>query len=723
MPIRFGTERLGWAGLLTGAVVGLFLLATPGLPTGAPLPGPASPPSAGDGSCPLGPCALPQAASVPLAAGDTWFNVTSTQLYSMGPVVGASLAYDAVDNYLVLFGGCTPAHCPAPASTWKYAGGLWTNITAASGAQPPARAYASMAFDSRDGYVLLFGGLGAGGSSLNDSWTFTGGAWHNVTNVSSAPPARYAASMAYDHVDNFVVLFGGCGAIVCPRADTWQFLNGGWKNVTALAGTAPPARYGAAFTYDAGDGVGVLFGGCGGACPLGDTWEFSKGHWVAQAPTVAPPARAFGTLTYASVENVTYLFGGNGSAGALNDSWRFSAGRWTLVSASLGAAPHARFGQAALASTEVWMTAGVKRLPYVLVLGGSNGSCPTCADHLLSDTWILEPVQSVVASVLPSVVEVGQPAAFSATAAGGSPPYVYLWTFGDAGSSAVGAPTHSYAAPGSYIANVTATDQAGVWDTFPVGVTVIAGPGVRLAIQPTVTDVGLSVAFTGTVSGGTAPYATTWTFGDLTSATSLSAYHAYGAPGNYSVQLHGADAVQGYGDAFGQVTVHALPSVDAIASSTTPNVGQRVSFSATESGGTGPFAFHWSFGDGGSANGSQANYTFARSGSFRASVTVVDVVGGSSSYDFSLVVAAAPGGGGSPLGPLPTALLVGLIAVVAIVCLVAVLFLRRRRRHPPSSLAAAPAEQTAWGVESSEPPAKSKRAIRRDVDRFYRRRT
>ena len=47
---------------------------------------------------------------------------------------------------------------------------------------------------------------------------------------------------------------------------------------------------------------------------------------------------------------------------------------------------------------------------------------------------------------------------FTGTAAGGTPPYTWAWTFGDGGTAAVQNPTHAYTAPGFYNVTLTVTD-------------------------------------------------------------------------------------------------------------------------------------------------------------------------------------------------------------------------------------------------------------------------
>ncbi len=635
------------------------------------------------------------------------------------------MAFDALDNYLVLFGGCTGSACPAPAQTWTYSGGSWTNVSAL-GPQPPPRAFAGLVYDSHDNYILLFGGRGVGGVPLNDTWTYSSGTWANITNVSSAPPARYAGSVAYDRVDAYVVLYGGCGAVVCPLNDTWRFVTGGWRDVSPLAGVPPPARYGASFAWDNGDAYALLFGGCGTLCPMGDSWQFSKGKWAPLTVTGSPTPRAFASMTYDVVQNLTYLFGGNGSAGPRWDTWKYANARWTNLSTLVGAGPSPRFAMTTPESSVAWSVTGVKKWYYSFFYGGSNATCPTCQPSIYGDTWVFESALSVAASALPTVVEVGQPVAFNALASGGSSPYTYLWQFGDGASVYGAAPVHPFEWAQAFSALIAVTDTSGVTTQSTVLVTVVSGPIVGAAIQPNATDIGRPVSFVGGVSGGTPSYTYRWSFGDLTPGSpSAATTHSYAVAGRFPVNLTVTDTVQGRGIAFGNVTINPLPDITAVASNLSPTVGSNVTFSASVIGGTAPFAFSWHLGDGNSSSSVSLAYAYRATGTYLVEASVVDAVGAVGWENFSIVVAPIAG----PPGPGPQGLssvqLLGLAAIgagilVALATTVLVLF--RHRRPETAPLAAAPVGQSNWESEDGGDSPINSRAARRSLNRFYRRR-
>ncbi|MCI4337406.1 MAG: PKD domain-containing protein [Thermoplasmata archaeon] len=665
-------------------------------------------------------CPIPLAHAstvVPLAGADVWTNVTASQRFVPPTLRGASLVYDPVDNYLLLFGGCSTAACPAPAQTWKYAGGTWTSFSPSS-AQPPARAYGNLVFDSRDGYVLLFGGWAGPGHYLNDTWGFSAGAWTNLTNVTSAPPARWAASLAYDHLDGYAVLFGGCGSTQCPRNDTWRFQQGSWKNITLPAGANPAARAGASMSWDDNDGYAVLFGGANATGALfNDTWQFVHAKWTLSVltSTTSPPARMGASFTYYGIDNAAYLYGGNGTGGTINDIWKFAVDHWTNQSAALNALPGPRMTAAGLESTLSWTTTGVKqRLGFFVVVGGTNAGCLTCSRGGYNDTWVFEPVLGTTATVIPSVVEIREPATFSSVTAGGTAPYGYSWQLGDGSTSASASPSHQYLGVAVYTANLTATDAAGVSARSSTTVMVLSGPVVSTRIDPRFTDIGRTVDFNATTTGGTAPLTTRWDFGDGQSFTGGQTTHQFSAEDTYLGNVSVTDAVLGEGVVTFAITVNATVEIAATVPTSAAIIGTNASFAVTPTLGTPPYTADWTFGDGSQAYTLQAVHPYSTTGTFNASLKVSDAVGAERWDNFTVQVVAAPVT--HPTGTflsewLPWIVLSLVVAAAALG--VFVYYRRRRRRRTNVPIAAAAVGEMSWNQDGDEPHSSDSRSSRR----------
>jgi len=143
-----------------------------------------------------------------------------TKIADAGPPAreGAPMVYDSARDRPVLFGGLTQDQALSD-DTWEWNNG-WQQV-ASDG--PPARQYAAMAYDSARGRTVLFGGRSSVSSlvTLGDTWEWNGGAWTRV-NV-PGPFARAYTGMVYDSARNRIVLFGGVGADGQPLGDTWEF--------------------------------------------------------------------------------------------------------------------------------------------------------------------------------------------------------------------------------------------------------------------------------------------------------------------------------------------------------------------------------------------------------------------------------------------------------------------------------------------------------------------
>jgi hypothetical protein len=266
------------------------------------------------------------------------------------------MAYDPTDGYLVLFGGCLSGNfwystCIPSNQTWVFQNNSWTQL--ATNPTPPARYYASMAWDGADEYMVLFGGNGSGSTGfLNDTWTFLHGHWTQLTPAVS-PGARAAAGMAYDAHDGYLVLVDGeqyrtlvnlatetyVGA---DYNDTWTFSAGNWTHQSTVDN--PSARDSFGITYDPSIQSVVVFGGFNWTTySLDDTWVYQAGNWGLVPSTYlgTPPGdRNNGALAFDPGVGAV-LFGGHTGYQYYNDTWIFANGTWNGTSF---AGPSPRWG-------------------------------------------------------------------------------------------------------------------------------------------------------------------------------------------------------------------------------------------------------------------------------------------------------------------------------------------------------------------------------------------
>ncbi len=330
---------------------------------------------------------------------------------------------------------------------------------------------------------------------------------------------------------------------------------------------------------------------------------------------------------------------------------------------------------------------------------------------------------AVILVISANPTELAVSTTFTARATGGSPPYAsYNWTFGDgttattttattnhtytatgtfsamvtvtdstsvtARSSAVSvavnprlsvtavagpnptevskATTHTYAATGSFTANVTAIDGLGVTATGSVSLTVNAKLTVTVAASPNPAEVGSAIGVTAHTTSGVGVATCNWTFGDGATGTGCTTTHVYASQGTFTASVTATDtvnvtattnvsvtvnaklavttthtyaatgsftanvtAIDGLGvTATGSVslTVNAKLTVTVAASPNLTEVGALVDFIAPTTGGIGTATCSWAFGDGGTANTCSASHTYATIGPFNPTVTVSDAL-------------------------------------------------------------------------------------------------
>jgi cysteine-rich repeat protein len=207
----------------------------------------------------------------------------------VAPHEAPGLAYDVRRGRLVLFGGATGAFLPAPGNdTLEWTGSGW--VEPSSGIAPAPRIGSAMAYDSSTGETVLFGG-----GNNADTWQWNGTRWRAVDVFK--PPARAYASMAYDARRHAIIMFGGVTADG-PSNETWQFANGEWSAV--ITATSPPAVPRSAMTYDPLRDAIVLV--------LPDqAWELANGDW---RPLPPPPPMTVPTVAFDPITSRIVIVGG-----------------------------------------------------------------------------------------------------------------------------------------------------------------------------------------------------------------------------------------------------------------------------------------------------------------------------------------------------------------------------------------------------------------------------
>ncbi|MCI4346327.1 MAG: kelch motif-containing protein, partial [Thermoplasmata archaeon] len=334
-------------------------------------------------------------------------NLTNSVSQSPGAEYIASMAYDTHDGYVLMFGGSSGSGVSA--STWTYQNGVWTDISGNLNSSPPKRYAAAMTYDAKDNETVLFGGYDASAHYWSDTWTFANGTWTNLTSkLSVHPSGRWRANMAYDAKDGYVVLFGGTDSGGTPLSDTWKFVANKWTDITSSVTGSPSPRYRFTMAYDAADKEVVTFGGCTTMvtnCADGSTWTYAAGAWSNITPGTSPSARVYSMMAYDAHLRALILFGGSPQAtslGTMQDTWKFSGGSWTNLTLTVGYHPPTR-GYQVMAYDPLGS--------YVLLFGGI--SHPSSTSGYYSDSWAFGPNIVVWATAQPAAIDLTQSTAIS----------------------------------------------------------------------------------------------------------------------------------------------------------------------------------------------------------------------------------------------------------------------------------------------------------------------
>jgi hypothetical protein len=171
---------------------------------------------------------------------------------------------------------------------------------------PSNRSGLGLAYDTKDGYLLEFGGYADRGRLLNQTWTFASGNWTELFPAVS-PPSEYRVILGYDNATGQAIYYGGESVHSTGRGghyatflgETWSFSAGVWTQLHPAV-SPPPNFVPQSIAYDGPAHALVMVGSrpcpnrinlttCAPSKRVTATWEWKGSNWhLAGADTSGP---------------------------------------------------------------------------------------------------------------------------------------------------------------------------------------------------------------------------------------------------------------------------------------------------------------------------------------------------------------------------------------------------------------------------------------------------
>ncbi|MCI4349030.1 MAG: hypothetical protein L3J93_02270 [Thermoplasmata archaeon] len=473
------------------------------------------------------------AANGSLGTAGAWSS-SSQPSKAVPPDFGA-MAYDGADGYLLYEGGLAHYHnataWSAASGTWKFVSGVWTNLSAIVSGSPGHSLLSGLAYDALDGYVLLFGGIdGSNGSGpSNATLTYRAGHWSTLA-PGGSPSARTSSNLAYDPATNRVILYGGLGGFG-PLGDTWAYAGVRWT-FTAPTLWVAGALTGAsgAFETDVGLSVALYASGVltvGSAAytytqlPTGCSSVSAPIDWC--APAASGTFAIVVSIYSASGESVTapLLLTVNPDPKVTAITYSLPASEpgvaFVLTSSALGGSGSLSYAYSGLPAGCVGLNA--KSIQCTPTTAGIFPVTASVRDGLGQTASLTAPYQVVPRPFISQAVgsagriDLGMPVRFTVLAGGGLGYLAYTYNGLPSGcsprnaSSVVCMPGET----GHFTVSITTTDAEGFVAGASIGL--IVNPALLEQLTASTTSVTLrsTITLQLALNGGTGPYSVSYT--------------------------------------------------------------------------------------------------------------------------------------------------------------------------------------------------------------------
>jgi len=229
-----------------------------------------------------------------------------------------AMAYDEVSEKVILYGGENSSGTLA--DLWEWDGRTWHRLCPVC--NPAARIGHKMIYDPVRQRIIIYGGWNKG-EGYAEGWMWDGFEW-TYFQFDEAVPALYEEPMIYDSDRNRIVSFMGD-----LWGGTWIWKTNQWYKLDSQV--SPPLRKQATLTYDPLNQYAILFGGgMDDSVFFDDTWILDGQNWTKLVLPLAPPQRIKAASFYDPIRNSVIVYGGEKLNSIYGDMWELKLTRGNL---------------------------------------------------------------------------------------------------------------------------------------------------------------------------------------------------------------------------------------------------------------------------------------------------------------------------------------------------------------------------------------------------------
>nr|BAF30825.1 hypothetical membrane protein [Thermoplasma acidophilum] len=250
-----------------------------------------------------------------------------------------------------------------------------------------------------------------------------------------------------------------------------------------------------------------------------------------------------------------------------------------------------------------------------------------------------DPTISAYANV--SSADVEYPIDFTSTASGGTAPYSYSWTLNGNAISTQPDFIYEFSTPGKYTLDATVTDSQGETYTSSVTVQINSNPSATISSSENPADAGNAATFSASENGGTGTVTYDWYNGSTEIGSGASIQYTFNGPGTYTIILIITDQDGHTYTAYFNETANEDPAVQITSSKNPIDEGVNATFTASISGGTGPYSYSWAI-SGNTYTSSSATASFSTAGYQTIKLTITDKNGNTASATYTETVNPDP---------------------------------------------------------------------------------